>query len=224
MSMNTPSAETAAADIGAPVGSAPEPAAPPAPGRADRQPVPGAKRARKAAAAKPAAAKSAKVPASAPSRAAAEVSGAAVRQAARKNVVAAKSAAPAVRMPVRKVMAAAAPGGAAEVTHTATAKAAKAAKRETSRKREKLVRDSFTMPKSECVLLADLKQRAAALAHPAKKSELLRAGVKALSVMGDTAFLAALYDVPTLKTGRPAAQDGPSHKAKVDKAGVRRGS
>jgi hypothetical protein len=80
------------------------------------------------------------------------------------------------------------------------------------------------MPKGEYALLADLKQRATTLARPAKKSELLRAGIKALAAMGDTAFLAALYDVPALKTGRPAAQDLPSHKPKAGKAGARRGS
>jgi hypothetical protein len=67
----------------------------------------------------------------------------------------------------------------------------------------KLVRDSFTMPKLEYLAIDALKRRAAALAKPSKKSELLRAGVKALSAMTDKAFLAALQSVPTIKTGRP---------------------
>jgi hypothetical protein len=67
----------------------------------------------------------------------------------------------------------------------------------------KLVRDSFTMPKLEYLVIDALKRRAAALAKPSKKSELLRAGVKALSAMTDKAFLAALQSVPTIKTGRP---------------------
>lgn len=71
-------------------------------------------------------------------------------------------------------------------------------------KKPKLVRDSFTIPKSEYVVLEQLKQRAAQAGKPAKKSEVLRAGVKALAGMGDTAFLAALAAVPTIKTGRPA--------------------
>ena len=48
-----------------------------------------------------------------------------------------------------------------------------------------------------------LKKRAVALGHPSKKSELLRAGIKALSVMSDTAFAAAIRQVPAIKTGRP---------------------
>jgi hypothetical protein len=72
-------------------------------------------------------------------------------------------------------------------------------------KREKLVRDSFTIPKSEYATLGELKERAAGLARPVKKSELLRAGLKALAAMGDPAFLAVLREVPEIKTGRPAA-------------------
>jgi hypothetical protein len=70
-------------------------------------------------------------------------------------------------------------------------------------KKPKLVRDSFTIPKLEYLVLDELKTRAAALAHPIKKSELLRAGVKALAAMSDNAFLASLHAVPAIKTGRP---------------------
>lgn len=71
-------------------------------------------------------------------------------------------------------------------------------------KKPKLVRDSFTIPKAEYAVLDELKQRAAKLACAVKKSELIRAGVKALAAMPDTAFLAALKAVPAIKTGRPA--------------------
>jgi hypothetical protein len=67
----------------------------------------------------------------------------------------------------------------------------------------KLVRDSFTMPKAEYAVVEQLKRRAAVLERPAKKSELLRAGIKALSALSDAALLAALQAVPTIKTGRP---------------------
>ena len=70
-------------------------------------------------------------------------------------------------------------------------------------KKPKLVRDSFTIPKAEYAELDGLKQRAVALAYPVKKSELLRAGIKALTALSDTALLAALKAVPTIKTGRP---------------------
>jgi len=70
-------------------------------------------------------------------------------------------------------------------------------------KKPKLVRDSFTIPKSEYQAIDTLKLRAAKLAHPIKKSELLRAGLKSLEAMSDTALLAALKAVPSIKTGRP---------------------
>jgi hypothetical protein len=71
-------------------------------------------------------------------------------------------------------------------------------------KKAKLVRDSFTIPKVEYTMLEDLKQRAGKLSTQIKKSELLRAGIKALAAMSDSAFLSALKLVPTIKTGRPA--------------------
>jgi hypothetical protein len=70
-------------------------------------------------------------------------------------------------------------------------------------KKLKLVRDSFTIPKDEYVALQKLKERAIKLTKPAKKGELLRAGLFALSHMQDTAFLATLAAIPALKTGRP---------------------
>ena len=71
-------------------------------------------------------------------------------------------------------------------------------------KKPKLVRDSFTIPKAEYSVLADLKQRAGKLGSSVKKSELLRAGIKALAAMADSALVAALKAVPAVKTGRPA--------------------
>lgn len=71
-------------------------------------------------------------------------------------------------------------------------------------KKIKMVRDSFTIPKPEFAVLDDLKLRAAKLSTPIKKTELIRAGIKALAAMGDANFLAALRAVPNLKTGRPA--------------------
>ncbi|HSV79646.1 MAG TPA: hypothetical protein VLK85_10660 [Ramlibacter sp.] len=85
----------------------------------------------------------------------------------------------------------------------APSEAAKAPKVEKPKK-PKLVRDSFTIPKAEYAVLEQLKERAAKSGTPAKKSEVLRAGIKVLSIMGDAAFAAALAAVPALKTGRPA--------------------
>ena len=103
-----------------------------------------------------------------------------------------------------------APATKAPVTKTAKPKAvkkvvpAKAEKIEKAKK-PKLVRDSFTIPKAEYLVLEELKQRAAKLTRPAKKSELLRAGIKALAALSNAAFLTALEQVPAIKTGRPAA-------------------
>lgn len=71
-------------------------------------------------------------------------------------------------------------------------------------KKPKLVRDSFTFPKAEYEVLEAMKQRAAKLKVMAKKTELMRAGIKSLAALGDAAFLSAIAAVPNLKTGRPA--------------------
>lgn len=73
-------------------------------------------------------------------------------------------------------------------------------------KKPKLVRDSFTIPKSEYLALDELKARSIDLARPTKKSELLRAGLMALKRMSNSEFLAALAQVPPIKTGRPKTQ------------------
>jgi len=72
----------------------------------------------------------------------------------------------------------------------------------------KLVRDSFTMPSDEYAVLAQLKQRALAGAHHAKKSELLRAGVKLLASLDNAELLRTLAAVPAVKTGRPKSKKG----------------
>jgi hypothetical protein len=67
----------------------------------------------------------------------------------------------------------------------------------------KMERDSFTMPKDEYSQLGLLKTRLAALGQPAKKSELLRAGIKLLVAMSDNTLKITLAKVPVIKTGRP---------------------
>ena len=84
-------------------------------------------------------------------------------------------------------------------------------------KKPKLVRDSFTIPTDEYAVLDTLKDRATALAHPVKKSELLRAGLKVLAGLSDSALRSALQAVPSIKTGRPkadAAEPAPTPPAK----------
>lgn len=80
-------------------------------------------------------------------------------------------------------------------------KAAKPVKEKTPKL--KMERDSFTMPKTEYAQFHVLKERLNKLGQPAKKSELLRAGIMQLSAMTDAALKAAMSKVPAIKTGRP---------------------
>ena len=73
------------------------------------------------------------------------------------------------------------------------------------RKKPKLVRDGFTMPEADYALLGALKKRALHAGHEVKKSELLRAGLRALAAMPDAAYIGALEGVERIKPGRPAA-------------------
>lgn len=82
-----------------------------------------------------------------------------------------------------------------------TEKAVKPVKEKTPKL--KMERDSFTMPKVEYAQLYVLKERLIKLGQPAKKSELLRAGIMQLTVMTDTALKATMSKVPAIKTGRP---------------------
>ncbi len=82
--------------------------------------------------------------------------------------------------------------------------AAPSAVKPAKEKKVKVVRDSFTLPKTELLQIADMKKRAMAMGVEVKKSELIRAGLRALSAMTDASFKKALGAVPTIKTGRPA--------------------
>ena len=92
---------------------------------------------------------------------------------------------------------------AAKKTRPAPVAAKEAVAKPAKAHKPKLVRDSFTMPKDEYQVLDALKVRALGLEKQVRKSELLRAGIQALSAMNDRAFLKAIGAVPTLKTGRP---------------------
>ncbi len=69
--------------------------------------------------------------------------------------------------------------------------------------RKALVRDSFTMPEADFALIAALKERALAAGRPAKKSELLRAGLQALAALEGKKLRAALERLQPIKVGRP---------------------
>ena len=98
----------------------------------------------------------------------------------------------------------ASPGTAAHATVKPSRKAATTIPApEPAKTKQKVVRDSFTFPKDDYDKLLALKQRAVALARPAKKGELIRAGIAWLTALDDPAFLAAISAVPSVKTGRP---------------------
>ncbi|WP_460900158.1 hypothetical protein [Paraburkholderia jirisanensis] len=90
----------------------------------------------------------------------------------------------------------------------APAAAQKEAKDEKARraKKDKVVRDSFTMPKSDYAKIAELKQRCLEAGVSVKKSELLRAGLALLAVAPVKRLLAAVSELDTVKTGRPASE------------------
>ncbi len=67
----------------------------------------------------------------------------------------------------------------------------------------RMERDSFTMPKDEYAQLTLLKARLTSMGQPAKKSELLRAGIKLLAAMSDNTLKTTLAKIPVIKTGRP---------------------
>ena len=120
-----------------------------------------------------------------------------------------------------KAKSAAAPGKVATkkpVARKVTPKAAKVAapkpktkvkaKKSSSRvaakvKKQKTIRDSFNMPTGDYALIAALKKRALSMSMAAKKSELLRAGLRVLAGMADNVLATTLRGVPAIKTGRP---------------------
>ncbi len=69
--------------------------------------------------------------------------------------------------------------------------------------RPRLVRDSFTMPEADFAVIATLKATALGARRAAKKSELLRAGLRALVELDAKALVAALDRLVAVKTGRP---------------------
>lgn len=78
-----------------------------------------------------------------------------------------------------------------------------AAKKPKKEHKEKVVRDSFTMPQSEYQKIAEIKETCLKAGLPVKKSEVLRAGLKALGEMNAAQLKRALAGLEKIKTGRP---------------------
>jgi hypothetical protein len=78
------------------------------------------------------------------------------------------------------------------------------ARGEKKAKKAKVVRDSFTMPESDYGKIAALKKQCLAAGLPVKKSELLRAGLTALSELPMTELAELIGRLENVKTGRPS--------------------
>jgi len=88
-------------------------------------------------------------------------------------------------------------------TKATPAPAAKAETKPPKKAKPVLVRDGFTMPEADFGLIASLKRRAATAGRESKKSELLRAGLRALAALDAPALLVALNGLEPVKIGRP---------------------
>jgi hypothetical protein len=107
---------------------------------------------------------------------------------------------PAAKAPIKPVAKPASkPKAKAPAKKAAPKKVVKKAKSE----KVKMERDSFTMPKDEYAQITLMKARLASMGQPAKKSELLRAGIKLLAAMSDNTLKTTLAKIPVIKTGRP---------------------
>lgn len=74
----------------------------------------------------------------------------------------------------------------------------------TRAKKQKVIRDSFTMPKADYERIALLKRKCLEAGVAVKKSELLRAGLQLLDSASSKRLVAAISALEAVKTGRPA--------------------
>lgn len=70
-------------------------------------------------------------------------------------------------------------------------------------KREKLIRDSFTIPESEYVVLSTVKKACLNASIEVRKSDLLRIAIGQLSLMSMPKLISALDGLTKIHAGRP---------------------
>nr|WP_232072126.1 hypothetical protein [Paraburkholderia pallida] len=94
-------------------------------------------------------------------------------------------------------------------TEVAEAAAPKAAGKEKTKraKKDKVVRDSFTMPKADYERISVLKRKCLEAGVAVKKSELLRAGLQLLEAASAKRLAAAIAALEAVKTGRPSKSE-----------------
>ena len=95
-----------------------------------------------------------------------------------------------------------------QVVASAPASEPEPAQTGTSKERVRLVRDSFTLPEADYALIAALKARALGSQRHAKKSELLRAGLRVLAGLDAKTLVQTLDRLEPVKTGRPRKGHG----------------
>jgi acetylornithine/succinyldiaminopimelate/putrescine aminotransferase len=70
----------------------------------------------------------------------------------------------------------------------------------------KVVRDSFTMPEADYILIGELRSRCLSRGVNVTKAEVLRAGVQILMALDDEALLSAMAGLKKVRTGRPGSK------------------
>ena len=80
-------------------------------------------------------------------------------------------------------------------------------------KRDKIVRDTFKMPRGEYALIDELKQRCRALGVDVKKSEVLRAGLVAMRELTDERLSEVMRPLAAARTERAARKQAKSAAA-----------
>ena len=69
--------------------------------------------------------------------------------------------------------------------------------------KEKVIRDSFTMPRQDYEKIAAIKETLLKMGVNAKKNEVLRAGLYALEALADKDLIKIMGSVEHIKAGRP---------------------
>ena len=85
----------------------------------------------------------------------------------------------------------------------AGAAAKQGAKKTKKEHKDKVVRDSFTIPQSEYQKIAEIKDICLKAGLHVKKSEVLRAGLKALCKQNAAQLKQSLLGLEKIRTGRP---------------------
>lgn len=70
-------------------------------------------------------------------------------------------------------------------------------------KKERVIRDSFTLPSGDYELIATIRKRCLSSAINATKSEVIRAGLHALMEMSEKDLVKLVGGLEKVKTGRP---------------------